>query len=840
MRSILYLFCVASGACALIYEIAWVRLLSVDFGTTVYAISTVLTVFMGGLALGSTIFGRWVDRGRNPLVMYAGLEIALGLYSALFMMTREQLHQLSVGFLTGSESSFVWGSLVKFLLSVGFLLPPATLIGGTFPVLAKLVANSPNTIGIRVGALYGWNTVGAVLGCLGQAYYLIPTLGVSTSVYAAAAVNGLLGLGAFGMFLFAAATQSRQVIVPSTTPMQAESLSEGDVSGRSLRLLYTIAFASGFATLATEVLWTRLFTNFLTGNVLIFATLLGAFLTGISVGSFFVARWVDRCRRLDVAVGIMLMISSVWLAASVIGQVHLGALFHQIHQLDLSFSRAGSAYLCLLTLFLLVVLPSVFFGAVLPLLFRWGSRGLQSLGTDIGRLIAYNTVGAILGSFTAGFVIISTLGVNAGILLLAIVYGLLAIFVFRGILLRMFSVSVTSFWLALLLQPSVREPILWFNGGFTGVARVPADEILFLEEGVEGTVGVWVDRGVMNLSVNGLIVAESSRRDLWDLLLKAHLPMLLHEDPREIAVVGLGAGVSLGAIEAYDVDRIDCIEISPDVMGAHKKFRAFNNRCWEDDRVRFWINDGRQFLLTTKRRYDIINLDPVDPPVCNQYTQDFFQLCRDRLNEGGLTVLWVPLFRLSTLHVQIITRAFLNVFPESTLWYDGTSVLLIGRRGGPLKIDLDRFLKRAARESVQESLALIGRPNAMLLLSTYVTGPEGLSRLTMKNVPENTDDHPYLEYALLLAGPLDSREFAANLEMLIPYFDPVETWLPITQLDAETLLLLKQSRELMTEMLFIRKDFLMGRMAESESGRRSLIKEYQLNDADLELIQPFL
>jgi spermidine synthase len=649
------LFFLASGFSALIYQVAWVRILSVSFGTTIYAISTVLTIFMAGLALGSYCFGRWIDRWTRPLLVYGLLELALAIYVASLAIAMPCIQDLTVSLLRGRELSHTSTSLIKFAIAGIVLLPPTTLMGGTLPVLAKFVTRSSQSIGRWLGLLYGLNTLGAVFGSLAAAYLLILWWGVNGSLFLAASITGLVGLASSGLALrIAAGSQGESRPAGREHAPSGEQTSSGatpisELPGTRLALLHTVAFSSGFATLATEVLWTRLFINFLTANVLVFATILGAFLTGIALGSFLVSRRVDRLRSLNLAVGICLLASAVLLGASVPGQGGLGMLFQQIRRLE-SLSLASQVDLSLASMFLVVAVPATVFGTVLPLLFRWSSRSLATLGSDVGRLYAWNTIGSIAGSFASGFLLIPLLGLNTSLLLLGLLYAALAALVVRQTGVRLASAAAALLALILIAMPSVRRPVYWFNGGFTQLVRVPPEQTLFLEEGIEGTVGVLGIGNTRALTVNGVAVAENSLRDLWDLMLKAHLPMLLHQDPRRVALVGLGAGVSLGAVEAYqEPERIDTIEIAQEVVPAHRLFAESNRRSWEDPRLHLWINDGRHFLLTTETRYDVISVDPTDPPVVYQYTQDFIQLCHDRLDEGGIMVQWVPLFHLSSL-----------------------------------------------------------------------------------------------------------------------------------------------------------------------------------------------
>jgi spermidine synthase len=845
LRPLICLFFLASGFAALIYQVAWVRVLSVSFGTTIYAISTVLTIFMAGLALGSYLFGRWIDRWRRPLLVYGILELALAVYVALLVAGMPWIQEMTVSWLRGRDLSHTSTSLIKFAIAAFVLLVPTTLMGGTLPVLAKQVTRSSRTIGRWLGLLYGLNTLGAVFGSLVAAYVLILWLGVNRTLLLAALISALVGLASCGLALSIAAGSHGKMSpaggrdAPSGDLESAEGTPVSEIPGSRLAVLHTVAFTSGFAVLAAEVLWTRLFVNLLTANVLVFATILGAFLTGIALGSFLVSRWIDRLRSLDVAVCVSLLVSGVLLCASVLSQGGLGALFQKIRGLE-ALSLSAKVDLSLACMFLVVAVPATVFGTVLPSLFRWSSRSLTTLGQDVGRLYAWNTIGSIAGSFASGFLMIPWVGLNASLLLLGLLYGLLAALVVRRTGLRVVSGAVALAALVLVATPSVRKPVYWFNGGFTQVVRIPAERTLFLDEGIEGTVGVLGIGKVRALTVNGVAVAESSRHDLWDLLLKAHLPMLLHEDPRRVALVGLGAGVSLGAVEAYEEpERIDTVEIAPEVVPAHRLFASVNRRCWEDPRLRLWINDGRHFLLTTENRYDVISVDPTDPPVVYQYTQDFIQLCHDRLDDGGIMVQWVPLFHLSSLHLKVIMKAFLNVFPESTLWYDGTSVLLMGRRGRPLEIDVQRMARRLGQGDVRASLGMIGGPDVWRLLSTYVAGPGALERMVGTDVPENSDDKPYLEYAVLRSAPLTPRTFAANLEMLEPYRESVEHLLGSADRTPDNLLRLAREELIMRRLLRSRIHKLLGERELWEGSLRGLARDTGMDEAEFRSLWPF-
>ena len=835
MRFLVYFFLFASGCCALIYQIAWIRILTVAFGTTVYAVSTVLTVFMLGLAIGSYVFGSLADSSKAPLRLYALVEISLGVYAVAFALVSPHFPEWTARLFRGSELSQDPVNLANFVAALVVLLLPCILMGGTLPIVAKFVTESMESLGVRVAVLYGFNTLGAVVGCYFEAFVLIRTIGVQSSILLAAAINIAIGACCFLLRPSPSTCADHDMERVADSPA-TRSVSESDIV--SPWLVRGIAFASGAITLATEVLWTRLMINFFTGNALVFATILAGFLTGISLASFLVSRIANRIRRLHHFLAALLIAGNMCLILSVAGQAMLATWLSGVRNAPESGLFNGAEW-CLIILFLLVTGTVTVLGAVFPLLFRWSAQSLSRLGNQLGALYAFNTLGSLVGSFVAGFVFLKLLGVNRSLVLLALVYAVLALAVSRRKLVRLATGAVCLVSLVLFFHSDFCRPVYWFNAGFNTIQKISPDDTLYLEEGVEATVGVAKFGSSIGLTVNGIIVAQSTFSDLWDLQLKAHLPMLIHEAPRRVALVGLGGGVSLGTVLAYDVlQRVDCIEISKAVVPAHKYFEAFNNRCWTDGRLNLWINDGRHFLLTTEQRYDVISVDPTDPPICNQYTQDFFQLCHDRLDDGGLMVQWVPLFRITPLHIRIIMRAFKNVFPESTLWYDGTSVLLIGRRGGPLEIDFARFLRRAKEPRVQRMLAQIGAPTGEMLLATFLCGPDELDRLIGTNVPPNTDDLPFLEYTVLLGDRRDPRTLAQNLEILIRHYEPIDKLLAHSQTRAD-LHEYHRLREAMKMLMQVRIHARRRNRPEWEKLIREVIVDYDLQPEELSTLQVF-
>jgi spermidine synthase len=824
----IYLIFFLSGVAALTYQVAWMKILTVEFGTTVYAAATVLTVFMAGLGIGAWLFGRRVDRSSSPLVLYAVLELSLAGYAVVFLLALPVIHHLYVIIERAFAPSYTSFSLLKLAISALLLLPPTALMGGTLPVLAKHVGIDDRTRGRSLGLLYSFNTLGAMAGAAVIAFVWIVAVGVRGSILIAAAINVALGLAALWLAARRPARLSGQTKRMKITPREAPSASIQPTDARLRPVAIFIAFISGFTILACEVLWTRLFINFLSANALIFAVILIAVLAGLATGAFVSSLLAQRIRRLAPVLGVVQLCSAALLAAMVFKQTAIAGWLARAHE-------SGNPLLPFLTLLMLLFVPCSVLGVTFPVLLSWGSREAATVGADVGVLYAVNTLGSVLGSLTAGFVLIAALGVNTSLLLLAVLYGAASLVLFPSWPARAATGAFVAVLVGLFFAPSLRQPLYWFNNGFTSVIQVPPENTEFLEEGVSSTVGITRIGDVRDLTVNGVIVAETARHDLWDLLSKAHLPMLIHPSPRRVALVGLGAGVSLGAVEKYDLDVLECIELSPEVVRACRRFEDVNQGALDDPRLRLVVNDGRHHLMTTRRKYDVINVDPIDPPVCTLYSRDFFQVCHDRLAEGGLMVQWVPVFRLSPDNIAVIFNAFLEVFEHSTVWYNGTAALLVGSKGRPLEIDASRFISRARQPRVRESLALIGNPDPWLLLSMFVGTTRRFDQVAPGPIPENSDDRPYLEYTVLRsADSMVAKEYW-TLRFLEALASPIDDVLS-GEMSPEDSWQLARMRQITSQFYSVRLLLFQGREDEAAAAVQSAIRQYQINKDELRVL----
>ena len=768
-KLIVWLIFLFSGASGLIYQVIWTRQLTLIFGSTIFAVSTVLTAFMAGLALGSFYLGRIADREPHPLRMYAYLEAGIGVFAIIFPILLNFLNAIYILTYRGLNAEFYSLSLIRFVLSFLVLLIPSTLMGGTLPILSKFFVDRLERLGFNAGLLYALNTFGAVVGCVATGFFLIQWLGIQYSLYLGAAINLVVALIAYcldrwGLDEESTTSESSSIDAPEEP---VDSLSETNPLSR----LVLCAFAlSGFCALAYEVLWTRILVFFLGSTTYAFSTMLAAFLFGIGFGSFIFAWIADRVKSLGSLFGLIQI--GIGLSAVVLIPV-----FGELYSISSAFHKVfgPSRFWTFVACVIVMVIPTLLMGASFPLVTRIYTTSAARLGRGIGDVYAINTVGSLLGAFGAGFIFIPIIGIRPSILLMATLNTAmgcalilrsqsggeqsLSQFVGGKSLSRYVAIRslfngtavggvILTVGLGAIVLYTSNKPLFLKSSIFQ--TQRPGDTIIDYNEEVDATVTTLQDdEEVRRLYVDTNQAADASRWDSPSHRVIAHLPLLLHPAPKEALVVGFGMGVTSYSITQHRV-RVDAIEISKGVVDAARKhFSEVNNNILDNPLFSYTINDGRNHILMTQKRYDMISTGIIHPLVSagssNIYTADFYRLCKRILTENGIMCQWVPLHRLPEQHYKMIIKTFIHVFPHTTLWYKYTPdfIILIGTRE-PLKINYKDFLTRAKTSRIAQGLAHDDL-DGMSLLDSFMMGPEGIRRY-VGDVPIHTDDRPRLEF----------------------------------------------------------------------------------------------
>jgi len=736
-----------SGATALIYEVVWARQLGLVFGTTVYAMATVLAIFFSGLGLGSWLFGKLTDGLNKPLRLYGLMEILIGIYA----LATPGLFKLVENWqgLIGGDMSFWEKSLIRFGLSFLILIIPTALMGGTLPVIIKQVSKN-KSLGKMTAKFYGLNTLGAVLGVILAGFVLMPMMGISRTVILTAGINILIGVMVLKM---AGKLKTGKVKATELVKKEEESRSEGDE--RWLKLVMGGLFGAGLAGLGLEVLWTRMLILVIGVSTYAFSIVLLTFLLGIGLGSFLIGRVINKIKAVKVFVWLEFFQGVlVILLIGVFGKLpfwYLGL----INRMGWSFKASLAAGLGMTVLVLL--LPTILMGMIFPVAVKIVGRGYKSLGESVGKIYFFNTLGGVGGSLLAGFVLVPWLGVQKSMVIMAGVYFLVALMLAkRKEMVVIFGGAILVIgWFLPDWNRKILSTGLYNNGMFLLKSTAKefreyfeSRELIYYKEGVSSLVGVGKDVNQLILLVNGKS-QSGSRSDIKPQLMLGHLPMLLQANPKRALVIGLGTGMTLGAIEQYDeLEEVVAVEIEPEVVEAAEYFKGVNNNALEDERLKIVIDDGRNYLLTTDKKFEVISSQPSNPWIkgmANLYTKEFFELAKAHLTEDGVMVQWMQINTLTSEDLRSFIATFQSVFPEVSIWETIYSIYLVGGNNSIEEIDMNRLglINRDAK--VRRDILRMGIDNSQTFLGHLAASGEVVKQW-VERAKLHTDDWPFLEF----------------------------------------------------------------------------------------------
>jgi spermidine synthase len=751
-RGLAYLFFLLSGATGLVYELTWTRELIFVFGGTTYAITTVLVAFMGGLGLGCYIAGRYAARITAAGRAYGILEILIGLYALaapLLLAQAEPLYRALYPLVSDSPGAL---TAVRFLVGALVLVIPTTMMGATLPILVRHVAGAGRA---EVGLLYGVNTLGAFCGTVLAGFVLLPALGLTVTTRVAAAANLIIGV--------LAATLLRPVAPLAAVEMARIEAGGGDAG---LRRAVLISFAlSGFAAMVYQIAWTRALVQALGSSTYSFTCILAAFILGLAVGSLIASGISERVARPAVVAGwvqIAVGVSAV-LLAPLYGFVPLWA-----HWLVTNYVGNYEFLVTMqfVTALAITLLPTLLLGAMFPLVVRATDGGDRSAAA--GRAYAVNTLGTILGSLLAGFVLIRSqvlgaqMSINAAALLNAAAGAWLvvrgrpadqpvlrqALPALAGTIVVAAAASLAGAWDPMYMAAGP------FRVGVDPVAAKAAQELVYVADGPDLTVAVTRvrnDADTLSMTVNGKADASTGIGDMCTQTLLGHLPLLATPGAKSVCVIGLGSGMTLAAA-ARDprLERLDCVEISEEVIVAAEFFRDFTyDVVHADPRVRLLPADGRNHLALTDATYDVIISQPSNPwiaGVANLFTREFFELVDRRLAAGGRFGMWLQGYGTSLENFRTVVRTVAERFPFITLWELSRNdyALIVARE--PFVLTREQLEQTLRQPPVRTDLARVGYGRLHHLLARFVAASPATQTWAGPG-PIHTDDNALLEFS---------------------------------------------------------------------------------------------
>ena len=757
-----------SGAAALVYELLWLRLLTLWMGHTTAAIGTILAAFMGGLALGAWMGGRLAPAlsPLRALRRYAWLEVTIAVYAILLPLALTIAPSLLRNVYADGDGGMPF-TFVRVALSLLLLLVPTTAMGATYPLAVRWFGGHA----AGAGGVYAANTAGAALGIVLGAFVLLPFLGMRGSTYAASGLNLLAAGGALLL--------SRRNVEALDRGADTVSTPDAEATIPALPLAAAALLVSGFVALVYEVTWTRILAMVLGPTTYAFSAMLLAFVTGLAIGSAAASALLPRTRH-----------AGAWLGGTLIAAATIAlttSIF--VDRLPVLMATAssarsatfGSVMSLQIAVGIAMQLPTtVALGAAFPFAVALTGASGRHTPRAVSIVYASNTLGAIAGALTGSFVLIPALGLETSLRLTAAITIVTGLFVCwqtmgRGAGRGVATIVTAAGLVAVFLLPSWNHERL-ANGGYRYAPGLSAGDIatgleagrlLYYREGAAGTVSVRELPGARSLSIDGKVDA-SNAGDMLTQKLLAHLPLLLHGAARDVLVIGLGSGVTLGSALTHPIAHADVLEISPEVVAASALFQDENRHALADPRTHLVVGDGRSHLLLSRRRYDVIISEPSNPwmaGVAALFTREFFAAARTRLAPGGVLCQWAHTYSISGEDLRSIVATFLDAFPDGSAWLIGESDLLLIGSTAPLTALETGRLPAWDRPAVAADLAAVSMRDAFSLLTLFLTGTDDMRRYA-GDAALQSDDRLQLEFSAPRAahGQFQTANVAALLD----------------------------------------------------------------------------
>ena len=769
-RGIFYVMVFFSGFAGLLYQILWMRQLGLLLGNTSHAAAITLGVFFFGLALGSWFWGNRCGRSPNLLRTYAWLEVGIGASGLLFLVVLNYFHGIYpiIYQSVGPGANLL---ILKCLLTLFMVFPPSFFMGGTIPVLGQFLIRTQEAFGTTAAKIYGINTIGAAIGAFATGFFLIVLLGFKQTCFLGIFISLAIALVAFLMARKPEPAET-PVAIPDPKPISSKksSAKKKEVvepvvekpKAASRSVIYAFAFISGFNVLALEVLWTRMFAQVHENSVYSFSAVLIVVLICLSLGALF-ASWLAKQNAQPLKTLFFLMIfSGIGVAIS---PFIFFAETDKLQMIATDVSFASYVWGLFKTGFATIGLPCLVLGTVFPFLMKSEERFADQPGKSIGVLSAINTVGAILGSIICGFLLLQFLGMWRSIQIIAASYFIVALIMPVGknaFFVATKAVTAFIFLISLIILSPANLPV---TGTILGAEP---ETVIEVWEASDGTVSVVKNtRGGYSIKVNstyGLGATTSTMSQIS----QTRIPLLIYPKTESIFYLGMGTGATAGEAlnknNFKNIKEVIVCELIPEVVVAAKKYMTgkvddtdFTNGLFTDSRAKVLVEDGRNYLMATNQKFDMINADlflPYQRGTGSLYSLEHYQSAKKRLNPGGVYVQWLPLYQVSEYEFGVITQTMLTAFDQVTLWRHnfrpgGEIVALIGHQdSSPIPINelgVENIKRKNIPNYDHEVIQNLHIPNQRDILLFY-GGNVSASRSLFKSYPINTDDRPIIEY----------------------------------------------------------------------------------------------
>ncbi len=748
-----------SGACSLIDEVVWVRLLKLTLGNTVYASSIVVSMFMGGLALGALIMSRYSDQVKNHLRLYALLETLVTISALALPFGLKLTDNIYIWFFQTYHPSHTQLLIVQVIISAVILLIPSMLMGSTLPLLGRFVTALEKEAGHLVGKLYALNTLGAAVGCFMAGFVLIRAFGVMGTLYAAAVLNLLVALS--GWFLSRHSKLVDQARI-KVAEIDSEAVADNRKTDGKFYLLILAFFMSGLVSIGYELIWMRSIVHLLGGFTYVFSAVLTIYLLGNVIGAAIGSRLAKKLKTpaagFAVTLALLGLCGIFFLPGMIYWTANLLPHFNKI--LDAIAKLIPAAPFIINPMIqscFLFLIPAIIMGIGFPIALQAWANHVHKVGRSTGTAYGANTIGAVLGGVITGFILIPRLGAQLSITIL----GLIVLWI-AGFLCLVF-LPKKSFKRASLLAVAIIFSVVTTKipselfGRVVELNPVLPDSfvLLKLKEGVTTSVSLHknLQDNSLQLLSSGHGLAGDSYSERGDQKALGHLSVLLNRNAKTVLSVGFGSGETTKCLSQHHLDQIDCVEIAPEVVDIAMQF--FNHLNLGDklnDKINMIFMDAKNYIHLTDNTYDVIANDSIHPrdfaENASLYTKEYFQAAKQHLNKNGIIVSWLPTYNMPASVFSSIIGTAMEVFPHVTLWFltSHPAPLVLIVCSEQQQYYSPGYMEYVLRDkSIAESLSEINIYNSRDILNCYI-GDERDLKKCIQSFSINSDYFPFVEF----------------------------------------------------------------------------------------------
>ena len=700
---------------------------------------------MFGLFFGSWLIGKYVDKINNHLKWYAYLELSTGLYAILLVAGFGIVS--SIFNLTHSVLSSIQiiNLLVKFFLTLVFLVIPTSAMGATLPLAVQYYTKKKSSFGDNISMFYAVNTIGGAVGALLAGFLIIEFLGIREGIILTAVLNFIIALT---VLLSIRKTgdkpvHTEKVKLKSKPPKKAS----GVVPNYKI-LLLTTAGLSGFAALAYEILWTRGLKFLILNSTYGFASILFVFLLGIAIGGVIAKRINGKIKNTFYVYGLLQIILGAFAIFTIFilySFVYTTDFKNSLHKFiyDYSYGWGWGIVSFILSAVIIYIIPTILMGVLYPILNEIYFKNTdKKAGRTVSSIFAINTIGAILGVLTAGFVLIPSFGIKTSIYFISVInLALGVVFILKSNYKTTSTILLSVPLLAIVI-------ILSTNGKYLfGNKESKNDSVVFYKEGLMATVKVYDRNKARYLSIDGIPIASTGRGLMQKENLIAHLPFFFKKNPDDVLAVGLASGISLGEMTLHkQVKQFDCVELIKPVFTAAKYFTDYNRNVFNNPKVNLIYNDIYSYLIHSKKKYDIISSDGKLGTLHSGNTimlsKDYYELCKSHLKDDGIFTQWIPIITPFKA-TQIILKSLTTTFKYVNVFYFYPSDILMVASKSPIVFDKKHMDMIFANPLLNKELERYNIFNSLSILSAF-TGKYSEDDVLTNEM--NTFNKPVLEF----------------------------------------------------------------------------------------------